>query len=40
MNDKGSVDRESFIVEVKGQKSVVAKTVGMLRGPYKEHSCK
>ncbi len=40
VNDKGSVDRESFIVEVKGQKSVVAKTVGMLRGPYKEHSCK
>jgi branched-chain amino acid transport system substrate-binding protein len=40
VNDKGSVDRESFIVEVKGQKSVVAKTVGMLRGPYKERSCK
>jgi branched-chain amino acid transport system substrate-binding protein len=40
VNDKGSVDRESFIVEVKGQKSVVAKTVGMLRGPYKERACK
>jgi branched-chain amino acid transport system substrate-binding protein len=40
VNDKGSVDRESFIVEVRGQKSVVAKTVPMLRGPYKERSCK
>ena len=40
VNDKGSLDRDSFIVEVKGQKSVMAKTVPMLRGPYKERACK
>jgi branched-chain amino acid transport system substrate-binding protein len=40
VNEKGSVDRESFIVEVKDQRPVVAKTVPMLRGPYKERSCK
>jgi branched-chain amino acid transport system substrate-binding protein len=40
VNEKGSVDRESFIVEVKDQKPIVAKTVPMLGGPYKERSCK
>jgi branched-chain amino acid transport system substrate-binding protein len=40
VNDKGGVDRPSFIVEVKDQKPVVAKTVGMLGGPYKERACK
>jgi branched-chain amino acid transport system substrate-binding protein len=40
VNEKGSVDRESFIVEVKDQKPVVAKTVPMLGGPYKERSCR
>jgi branched-chain amino acid transport system substrate-binding protein len=40
VNDKGSLDRESFIVEVKDQTPTVAKTVGMLGGPYKERSCK
>lgn len=40
VNEKGSLDRESFIVEVKDQKPTVAKTVGMLGGPYKERSCK
>jgi len=40
VNEKGSLDRPSFIVEVKDQKSVVAKTVGMLGGPYNGRPCK
>src|SRR5437867_4834305 len=40
VNDKGGVDRPSFIVEIKDQKSVVAKTVPALGGPYKERACK
>jgi len=40
VNDKGSLDRPSFIVEVKDQKSVVTKTVGMLGGPYNTRPCK
>jgi branched-chain amino acid transport system substrate-binding protein len=40
VNEKGSVDRPSFIVEVKDQKSVVVKTVGMLGGPYNVRPCK
>jgi branched-chain amino acid transport system substrate-binding protein len=40
VNEKGSVDRESFIVEVKDQRPVVAKTVPMLGGPYKERPCR
>jgi branched-chain amino acid transport system substrate-binding protein len=40
VNEKGSVDRESFIVEVKDQKPAVLKTVGMLGRGYKERSCK
>jgi branched-chain amino acid transport system substrate-binding protein len=40
VNEKGSLDRESFIVEVKDQRPVVAKTVPMLRGAYKERLCK
>src|SRR5499426_432199 len=40
VNDKGSVDRPSFIVEVKDGKSVVVKTVGMLGGPYNVRPCK
>src|SRR5437899_4547594 len=40
VNEKGSLDRPSVIVEVKDQKSVVAKTVGMLGGPYNVRPCK
>jgi branched-chain amino acid transport system substrate-binding protein len=40
VNEKGSLDRPSFIVEVKDGKSVVAKTVGMLGGPYNLRPCK
>jgi branched-chain amino acid transport system substrate-binding protein len=40
VNEKGSVDRESFIVEVKDQKPTVLKTVGMLGRGYKERACK
>jgi branched-chain amino acid transport system substrate-binding protein len=40
VNEKGGVDRPSFIVEIKDQKSVVAKTVPALGGPYKERACK
>src|SRR5499433_2978847 len=40
VNEKGSLDRPSFIVEVKDGKSVVVKTVGMLGGPYNVRPCK
>src|SRR5215510_12668712 len=40
VNEKGSVDRQSFIVEVKVQRPAVAKTVPMLGGPYKERPCR
>ena len=40
VNEKGSIDRPSFIVEVKDGKSVVVKTVGMLGGPYNVRPCK
>jgi branched-chain amino acid transport system substrate-binding protein len=40
VNDKGDIDRSSFIVEVKDGKPVVTKTVAMLGGPYKERLCR
>jgi len=40
VNEKGSLDRPSFIVEVKDEKPVVAKTVGMLGGPYATRACR
>jgi branched-chain amino acid transport system substrate-binding protein len=40
VNEKGSLDRPSFIVEVKDGKSVVVKSVGMLAGPYNVRPCK
>jgi branched-chain amino acid transport system substrate-binding protein len=40
VNDKGGIDRASFIVEVKDQKPVVSETVKMLGGPYKERPCR
>jgi branched-chain amino acid transport system substrate-binding protein len=40
VNDKGDIDRASFIVEVKDGKPVVTKTVAMLGGPYKERLCR
>jgi branched-chain amino acid transport system substrate-binding protein len=40
VNEKGSLDRPSFIVEVKDEKPVVARTVGMLGGPYTARPCK
>jgi branched-chain amino acid transport system substrate-binding protein len=40
VNEKGSLDRPSFIVEVKDEKPVVAKTVGMLGGPYTTRPCR
>ncbi len=38
--ENGDADRGSFIVEVKGGKSVVSQVLGLVGGPYKEHSCK
>jgi branched-chain amino acid transport system substrate-binding protein len=38
--DNGDADRGSFIVEVKGGKSVVSQTLGLVGGPYEEHACK
>ena len=40
VNEKGSLDRPSFIVEVKDEKPAVAKTVGMLGGPYTSRPCR
>jgi branched-chain amino acid transport system substrate-binding protein len=40
VDDKGDVDRGSFIVEVKDRKPTVAKIVPMLGGPYAKRSCR
>jgi branched-chain amino acid transport system substrate-binding protein len=40
MNDRGDIDRESFLVEVKGGKNVVTKILPMLHGGYPRKACK
>jgi branched-chain amino acid transport system substrate-binding protein len=40
VDDKGDADRPSFIVEVKGQKSQVAKVLPLLAGPYAKRACR
>jgi branched-chain amino acid transport system substrate-binding protein len=40
VDDKGDVDRSSFIVEVKNRKPEVAKVVPMLAGPYTKRPCR
>lgn len=40
VDDKGDADRPSFIVEVKGQKSQVAKVLPLLAGPYTKRACR
>ena len=40
VDDKGDADRPSFIVEVKGQKSQVAKVLPLLGGPYTKRACR
>lgn len=40
MDKKGDLDRQSFMVEVKGGKQVVVKPVPMLGGPYPKKSCR
>lgn len=40
MDDHGDLDRESFLVEVKGGRNVVVKPLPMLRGPYSKKACK
>jgi branched-chain amino acid transport system substrate-binding protein len=40
MDDHGDVDRQSFMVEVKGGKNVVTKVLPMLRTGYPRKSCK
>jgi branched-chain amino acid transport system substrate-binding protein len=40
VDEKGDADRGSFIVEVRNQKSQVAKVLPLLGGPYTKHSCR
>jgi branched-chain amino acid transport system substrate-binding protein len=40
VDDKGDADRPSFIVEVKDQKSQVAKVLPLLAGPYTKRACR
>jgi branched-chain amino acid transport system substrate-binding protein len=40
VDDKGDADRPSFIVEVKDQKSHVAKVLPLLAGPYTKRACR
>jgi branched-chain amino acid transport system substrate-binding protein len=40
VDDKGDADRASFIVEVKGLKSQVAKVLPLLAGPYTKRPCR
>ncbi len=40
VDDKGDADRPSFIVEVKSQKSQVAKVLPLLAGPYTKRACR
>jgi branched-chain amino acid transport system substrate-binding protein len=40
VEESGDADRPSFIVEVKGQKSHVAKVLPLLAGPYTKRSCR
>jgi hypothetical protein len=38
-DNNGDLDRQSFLVEVKGGRNLVAKVLPMLRGPYPKKSC-
>jgi branched-chain amino acid transport system substrate-binding protein len=40
VDDKGDADRPSFIVEVKDQRSHVAKVLPLLGGPYAKRACR
>ncbi len=40
VDEKGDADRGSFIVEVKNQKSQVAKVLPLLGGPYTKRACR
>jgi hypothetical protein len=40
VDEKGDADRPSFIVEVKDQKSQVAKVLPLLAGPYTKRACR
>ncbi len=40
VEENGDADRPSFIVEVKGQKSHVAKVLPLLAGPYTKRACR
>ena len=40
MDNHGDLDRQSFLVEVKGGRNVVVKPLPMLRGPYPKKACK
>jgi branched-chain amino acid transport system substrate-binding protein len=36
----GDADRDSFIVQINDKKPTVSQVLGLVGGPYKEHSCK
>lgn len=39
MDEKGDVDRESFLVEVKDKRQEIVKVLPMLKGPYQARAC-
>jgi len=39
VDEKGDVDRESFLVEVKNKKQEIVKVLPMLKGPYQARAC-
>jgi branched-chain amino acid transport system substrate-binding protein len=39
VDERGDVDRESFLVEVKNRKQEIVKVLPALRGPYRERAC-
>ncbi len=39
MDERGDVDRESFLIEVRNRKQEIVKVLPMLRGPYQARAC-
>ncbi len=39
IDDKGDLDRESFLVEIKGRKQEIVRVLPALKGPYQSRAC-
>ena len=39
IDDKGDMDRESFLVEIKGKKQEIVRVLPALKGPYQSRAC-